>query len=141
MEPYFTKAVQTYPHFIQAYQEKAIDLQPQWGGNEQELLRFVRNAAETAPRGTAIPLIVTQSHKSLAKRSLSKRLYYNRADVWRDLETNYMRLIEDFPQAGWYALWFAETAQDAGRQEIAEQYFKLAQEREPDNPELLQRIP
>jgi len=51
-----------------------------------------------------------------------------------------MRLIEDFPDAGWYPLWFAEVAEKAGRPDLAFQYFQMAQEREPSNLKRLQRI-
>lgn len=103
-------------------------------------LQKSQNASANAPRGTAIPLIVAQAHQSLCLRYPNKRRYYNREDVWRDIEDSYMRLIEDFPQAGWYPFWFAEVAKEAGRDEVAAQYFRMAQEREPDNPQLLRRI-
>ena len=138
--PYFDRAIQQYPHFFQAYQEKSVDLQPKWGGSERAALKFVRESAASAPRGTAIPLIVPQMHKELSYQYPSRQEYYNRKEVWNDIETNYLRIITDFPQAGWYPLWYAEAAKEAGKDNIAAQYFEMARTREPNNPEIADRI-
>ena len=72
--------------------------------------------------------------------STDRGAYYSHRDVWNDLETNYTRLIEDFPQAGWYPLWFSQVAEEAGRDSVAWHYYNLAAAREPNNARLLSKI-
>ncbi|GFE71396.1 DUF4034 domain-containing protein [Chroococcus sp. FPU101] len=138
-EPIFKKAITLVPNFMQAYQEKSLYLSPQWGGNEQEVLAFVRQAAKSAPHGTAIPFLVPQAHQDLCAYYSNKQYYYNQPQVWNEIEKNYLRLIKDFPRAGWYPLWFAEVAKIAGKDQLARQYFKMAITREPNNPEIKRR--
>ncbi|PSF35031.1 hypothetical protein C7H19_17975 [Aphanothece hegewaldii CCALA 016] len=138
-EPVFKKAITLVPNFMQAYQEKSLYLTPQWGGSEQQVLAFVRQAAKSAPRGTAIPLLVPQAHEDLCRNYPNKQYYYNQPQVWNEVEKNYLRLIKDFPRAGWYPLWFAEVAKIAKKDQLARQYFKMAISREPNNPEIKRR--
>ena len=138
-EAYFTAATDEIPYVSQAYQSKELYLLPEWHGSEKELLQFVRESAASTPRGSAVPLIVTQAHRNLSKKYPSKKDYYNRQDVWADISQNYTRLIEDFPDAGMYAAWFAEVAAQAGKNELAQQNLKIALEREPNHSEV-QRI-
>lgn len=138
-EEYFTAATDEIPYVFQAYQSKQIYLLPEWHGSEKELLAFVRESAASTPRGSAVPLNVIQAHRSLSKKYPSKKDYYNRKDVWAEVVQNYTRLVEDFPEAGMYAAWFAEAAAQAGKRELAQQNLKIALEREPNHSEV-QRI-
>lgn len=133
-EEYFTAVTDKIPYVFQAYQSKQIYLLPEWHGSEKELLEFVRESAASTPRGSAVPLNVIQAHRSLSKKYPNKKDYYNRKDVWADVVQNYTRLVEDFPEAGMYAAWFAEVAAQTGRGDLAQQNIKIALEREPNHP-------
>ena len=80
-----------------------------------------------------------QAHKDLCIIYGDKQAYYNRPEVWEEVQRNYLQLIEDFPHAGMYLLWFAEVAWQAERYQVAQQYFQLALRREPDNPVIQRR--
>ena len=71
--------------------------------------------------------------------AVEKSEYYRRAEVWQDIESSYMRLIEDFPRSGVYAYWFAQRARKAGKMRIAKQYYRLALSREPNNKTILDK--
>ena len=132
---YFAKATAMVPFFLQAYQEKSLYLAPNWYGDATSMLNFVNKSVSSAPRGTAIPLLLPQAHNGICnyRRDCQKSQYFKEPKVWQDIETSYLHLIEDFPQSGVYAYWFAKNARKAGKTKIARQYYELALRREPNN--------
>ena len=140
-EYYFSEATSVVPQFIQAYQEKSLYLAPNWHGNETELLNFARKTVASAPRGTALPIVLPQAHERISKqKKYNRRDYYNQPQVWNEIEQSYLRLIKDFPRSGFYSLWFAEAAEDAGKYQIAWQYYVIAQQREPSNDLIRRKV-
>lgn len=140
-EQYMNKATSVVPYYIRAYQEKSIFLAPNWHGSEAALLNFVRKTVATAPEETALPLLLPQAHQDLSKYGgRNRRQYYNQPQVWNEIEQNFLRLIEDFPRSGIYCLWFAEMAEDAGKEKIAMKYYALALEREPNNSTIQKKV-
>lgn len=139
LKTHFQSLIDAVPYSFSAFQEKSIYLDPRWSGSLQEKLTFVRNAAASAPKNSAVPLIVPQAHSGLSVMYPDKQQYYNRPDVWHDIETNFERIIENFPCSGVYPLWYAEIAKDAGRYELAREYYNLALRIEPNNPKIKNR--
>ena len=140
-ESYFDAITDQIPFLPQAYHSKERYLEPQWQGSEAELLSFVREASAAAPKGSVVPLIVSQAHRAneLFHRYPDRREYLNRVNVWADIEQSLTRVIEDFPKAGLYPALYAELAYFADKDDIAQTYIKIALEREPNHPEI-QRI-
>ncbi|MGL5079182.1 MAG: hypothetical protein ACRDBG_25560, partial [Waterburya sp.] len=134
-EAYFQKAINLIPYFPDAYMAKTIYLQPQWHGSEAELLAFVRKTAKSAPQGSALPLLIITAHQGLCGYSdLNKKDYYNRPEVWQEIQTNYDRLITELPESGYYAFEYAELARKIGREDIAQYNYNVAWEREANHP-------
>jgi hypothetical protein len=138
-EEYFDAATARIPYMAQAYQQKMNFLRPQWHGSDLKMLNFVRQSAASAPRGSTIPLFVAHAHASIAQRNISNKTYYNRPDVWADIEASYTRLIEDFPATAIYPAQYAEVAADVGNFNLAQRMIQIAQAREPNHP-VVQRI-
>ena len=136
-ESYFDAITAQIPHLPQAYQIKSTYLEPQWHGSEKELLKFVRESSRKAPKGSVIPLIVSQAHRALRHKYPNSREYYNRKEVWSDIESSFARIIRDFPRAGLYPAWYAELAFYAHKDDIAEKYIDIALSREPNNKNIL----
>lgn len=132
---YFERLTAIVPFFNQAYQEKSLYLAPNWYGDSMTMLNFAKTSSISAPRGTAIPLLLPQAHDNLCnyERNCNKSEYYQQPLVWQDIEDSYLRLIEDFPRSGVYAYWFAKKARRAGKTKIARKYYEMALRREPDN--------
>lgn len=138
-EDYFQRAIAQVPFFLQAYQEKSVYLSPNWYGSEQESLNFARESVQNSPRGTAIPLVLIQGHKNLGFHYRDRSAYYRRPGVWPEIQENYQVLLEDFPDAGLYALWFSEAAQEAGHENLSRRYAAEALQREPHHPAIQAR--
>lgn len=138
-EYYFSEANSIIPNFIRVYQEKMLYLDPNWHGSETELLNFVRITVANAPRETAMPLLLPQTHENITKKN-NRKDYYNQPRIWNEIKQSYLKLIEDFPESGMYPLWFAEMAEDAGKEIIAQRYYALALEREPQNTLIQKKV-
>ncbi|MEL6927396.1 MAG: DUF4034 domain-containing protein [Cyanobacteria bacterium J06600_6] len=137
-ESYFTAANEIVPYYTEAYQEKSDFLNPKWHGESEEyLLDFVRRSVRESPRKTAVALLLPQVHRELSwHNDRDIKEYFKQKKVWYEVETNYLRLIEDFPESGFYPLWFAEVAKYMGKNRLARKYFALASKRDVNNPVL-----
>ncbi len=133
-EEYFRQANNEFSYMAYNYRQKARYLDPNWYGSEVELLTFAREAVENAPRKTLIPLILVQAHERLSTFYPDRKAYYNRPEVWTEIEENYQKVLTDFPQAGMYAMQYARTARKAGKDDLSRKYAHLALKREPNNP-------
>jgi hypothetical protein len=134
-EVYFQKAINLIPYFAEAYISKTLYLQPQWYGSTAELLAFVRETTKSAPEGSALPLSVITAHRGLcAYYDLNKKDYYNRPEVWQEIQASYERLIRELPESGYYAFEYAELARKIGREDIAQYNYNVAWEQEADHP-------
>lgn len=128
---FYTQAIAVVPHMVEAHQERLNYLLPQWGGSEAELLAFAREIYEQSPRGTAAAMILGKAHEELCTQYPDRSEYYNRPEVWADIEKSYLQVIEDFPEAKAFPGWFASVAFEAKRFDIAKQYFQVALDRDP----------
>ena len=134
----FDQLMEFDPYFAHAYVAKSNYLLPQWRGSKKELLEFIDDSMAKAPRGTALPLLIPFTHDDLGNYGGNKRTrYLKQPEVWADIEFAYTRLIEDFPKGGLYPAWYAETAADIGKYDIAREYIQVALEREPNHPKVL----
>jgi tetratricopeptide (TPR) repeat protein len=134
-EAFFQKAIALVPNAPEAYAAKTLYLQPQWHGSEAELLTFVRESVNSAPQGSAIPAIVKIAYSGLcASSGLNRQEYFNRPEVWQEIQASYDRLIKEFPESGYYAFQYAQLARQTGREDIAQYNYNLAWEREPNHP-------
>ncbi|MEM9137109.1 MAG: DUF4034 domain-containing protein [Cyanobacteria bacterium P01_F01_bin.42] len=131
----FNQLTENYPFLTRAYVEKALYLAPQWNGSREELLKFVRESMEKAPRSSNMPMVVIEAHNALAEVSNTK--YTQRNDVWADIEYSYTRLMHDFPEAGLYPAYLAKEAHNASKEDVARKYINIALSREPRNLEIL----
>ncbi len=140
-ETTFDTTIALVPNFTQAYYEKSQYLDRRWRGeNLEERLDFTRQIAADAPKGSVLPLLLAWTHEAYCTYYPNKREYLNRPEVWADIESSYTRVLNEFPEAGLYALQFAEMAEKAGRESAAKKYFQLAMEREPNHPRVLKNM-
>jgi len=141
-ESYFAAANEIVPYYTEAYQEKSDFLNPKWHGESEEyLLDFIRKSVRDSPRKTAIALLLPQVHRELSwHKNRDIKEYFKQKKVWYEVETNYLRLIEDFPESGFYPLWFAEVAKYMEKNRLARKYFGLACKRDVNNPVLKAKL-
>ena len=135
---FYNQSLAFDPFLSRAYLAKSRYLLPKWSGSQSELFEFMKDSIAKAPRGTALPLMLPRAHEQLCSdHGKDWREYIKRPEVWADIDFAYTRLLEDFPKAGLYAAWYAETAADVGKYDIARKYIQVALEREPNHPKVL----
>jgi len=138
MEAYFQRAIAYDPDYMQAYDTKLTNLMPKWGGSEQKMFAFARTSIKHADKTSAMPVLLAMAHEEKAWNiSKEERAYYRRPEVWAEVQSIYERLLQRFPESGWYAVEYARILCYAGRCDEGRRYYDIALKRDPNNPDVL----
>jgi tetratricopeptide (TPR) repeat protein len=70
METWFQRAIRADPTDILAYFTKLEYLKLKWGGSQEAMFQFAREAAAAAPPGTSIPFMLVEAHLETFHRLL-----------------------------------------------------------------------
>lgn len=133
MELHFRRALQYDPTFYTPYSAKLNYLMPKWGGSEAAMFAFARESLAQAPRGSALPFLLSEAHSEKGQHlAKNDKEYLGTPDVWLEIQNVHRRLMEDFPQSGNWPAEYALLARRVGRLEIAGKYHDLAFERDPE---------
>lgn len=146
MEEHFERAVKFDPMDDTAYARKLMYLMPKWGGSEQAMFEFAREASANAPRGSRVPMVLIEAHLEKAymldrmgqfsrleqaqaqpSRTMGEEIrdYFRYPEVWAEVEGVFRRLLEDFPSSDHLHGWFGLVAAYAGNEEAAKTHFGL----------------
>ena len=137
MDRHFRRALEYDANFFQPYVERLQDLMPKWGGSEEAMFAFARDAVKRAPRGSAIPFLLVEAHREKGCNIVKDcPAYYRDPAVWAEIQQVFLRLMEDFPGSALWPSRYAQAAQVAGRLEVARLYHDLAVQRDPDEFEV-----
>jgi tetratricopeptide (TPR) repeat protein len=137
MELHFRRARQYDPTFYTPHWAKLNYLMPKWRGSEAAMFAFARESLAQAPRGSALPHLLSEAHAEKGRHLVDdERRYLSNGDVWLEIQNVYRRLLEDFPQSGEWASEYALLARRAGKLEVAAKQHDLALERDPEELEV-----
>ncbi len=138
MEAYFQRAIAYDPDYMQVYDTKLTNLMPKWGGSEQAMFAFARESIKHADKTSAMPVLLTMAHEEKAwSISKQERKYYQKPEIWAEVQSVYERLLQRFPESGWYAVEYARVLCYAGRCDEGRRYYDIALKRDPNNPDVL----
>ena len=133
LDLHFRRALQYDPTFYTPYSAKLNYLMPKWSGTEAAMFAFARESMAQAPRGSAIPFLLSEAHSEKGQHLVKDdRHYLGTPEVWLEIQNVHRRLMEDFPRSGNWPTEYALLVRRAGQLEIAGQYHDLALERDPE---------
>ena len=131
-EQVYAKLLEIDPDMIQAHKVVLQVLSPQWGGSREKVLSFARSLVKESKKGSALPTLLVEAHDWVRRSTKDKLEYYKEPGVWEEMQAASDRLIEDFPDNGYYPYLIAKHAHLAGHEELARKYHDIAMAREPN---------
>lgn len=114
MEKWFQRAMALDPSYYEAALLMSYYLEPRWYGSEQETLEFARTCATSTNWFGRVPLVLPQTHHSLAAyyKSQNSRAYWRQPHVWEDIRDGYEKFFKLNPDE---VSWHHSYAMDAYR--------------------------
>jgi len=133
LDLHFRRALQYDPTFYTPYWAKLNYLMPKWRGSEAAMFAFARESLAKAPRGSALPFLLSEAHSEKGQHLVrDDKQYLGTPEVWLEIQDVHRRLMEDFPQSGNWPTEYALLAGRAGKLEVAGRQHDLALERDPE---------
>jgi len=96
---WFEVARKIAPGSFEPYNARRNELLPRWGGSDEALLVFGREAFRQQHWGSRAPLELVETHQWIAKGPPEKKGYMARADVCADIKSVYDTLLAKYPGA------------------------------------------
>jgi hypothetical protein len=96
-----------------------------WKEIEKRMFDYAREAAQSAPPNSLIPLILAEAHWEMYYQLGHKKAYFRNPEVWEETKKVYLSLVQRFPQSKRIHNWFAMTAYLAGDQAVAKKELEI----------------
>ncbi len=129
---YFDAVTKLVPDHAEAHFHMITKLDPRWGGTEEEMFAFAREAVKKKnDKKAQTAFWIVEAHCNAAALSGDYKEYLNKPGIWEEIETILLGLIENYPAAPYYQMKYGDLAWSAGKHEIAEKYLTAAAELAP----------
>jgi hypothetical protein len=116
-DTWFRRALRADPDNYRACAAKLLCLAPQWGGQEDDLLAFGRECAQTGNWAARLPFLLPEAHRSAARRWTDPTAHFKKDGVWGDIQSVYGPYLAKHPRARddatWYC-WYATVCDEHG---------------------------
>ena len=96
---WFEVARRLAPGSYEPYNARRNALLPRWGGHDEDLLAFGREAFARQQWGSRAPLELVEAHQWIAKGPPEKTGYMARPEVCADIKSVYEALLAKYPEA------------------------------------------
>ena len=112
MELWFHRAMALAPAYYDAAQLMSFYLEPRWYGSEERCLEFSRECVRNTNWFGEVPLVLANTHGSLAAwyHLAESPDYWQRPQVWPDIQASYERFFQLNPYAVGYRHNYARDA-------------------------------
>jgi len=125
METWFKRAMEADPDNYDACSRKLYYLYPRWHGSHEEMIEFGRECLNTANWRAGLPHLLVQAHDAIAQESTDTAEYYQRPDVWRDIQDVYEGNLLNFPDDVYHRSQYAKAAARCGKWQVANKQFTI----------------
>ncbi len=117
MEQWFNRAMTLETNFYDAAKLMSFYLEPRWYGSDEVALKFARSCVTTDRWGGAVPLVLADLHRSLAKYHYPSNavVYWKQPEVWPDVRNSYEKFFQLNPEAVSYHHNYAMDAYRCGQ--------------------------
>lgn len=109
MDKWFFRAMGTDADNYAACRAKLLYLEPKWHGNMTLPITFGKECLATGNWKSRIPLCLVDAHEAVLPRWVSPAKYFERPEVWQDIQAVFEGYLQAYPQATFersrYALW------------------------------------
>jgi hypothetical protein len=122
MEKWFQRAIDADGDSLDACNYKMNYLLPKWLGSDGEALQFGRQCCATRNWSAGLPLILVGVHQELRSTPPNREYFHsNLTSKWRDIQSVYRPLLDQYPQARRARTDFFKWACQAGMKDAAEE--------------------
>ncbi len=125
METWFRRAMEADPDNLEACKKKIYYLEPKWHGSADDMIEFGRQLLAGGNWEARLPFQLMDAHLTLAGYEKDKPAYYQREEVWKDVQAVYETYLARHPDSAQDRTWYAKLASYCGRHREANRQFEI----------------
>lgn len=125
LDVWFNRGVALNPNDYELHSSYLYYLEPKWHGSEEKMLNFVMvvNAQKNWKAG--LPLLLADMHRSLSRYEDKASVYFQRPEVWKDINGCYEEFLRRYPNAAFERSEYLRLAAYANQLAVAKEQLRI----------------
>jgi hypothetical protein len=118
---WFEEATRFDPTNAEAHMRMLEALKPKWGGSNEAMFRFAREAIAKHPSDPNLQLLIAEAHQEMASHGTdgaNRKKYLQQEEVWKEVRQAYERYLAAYPNAWYQRNWLAQLAYTVEDREV-----------------------